>query len=143
MAQDDVPQFPLVELPTPYPTEEVFDVDLDMEVIEPDAIVPKNEIYNYLASIVEDLNSLPQEIDDGAPDETGSQLISYAKWVLIGNAIAEMVGNTLAPLGTNVYVLLILTVVTFGFFITMEGVVRLFNTVQWIIRWIIDFVPFW
>lgn len=134
--------FPDIEIPTPYATMEVE----SMEIIPAD-IVPRSDIYNFLATAVAEVNTLPDDLSDVngvniVPDESATQLISYSKWLLSPATLNEIVSPKFSPIAVNVYILLMLYVVGFSTWLTVKMVTTLIKFVQYIVSWLLRIIPF-
>jgi hypothetical protein len=110
-------------------------------------IVPHSEIYNYLSTAVAHVNSLPDEINKGngqslLADETATQMMSYAKWLFSPTSAQELLGATLAPIGINLFLLLTLLIFMAIAWTTIKIAVMIFKFVQWIVRWVLEIMPF-
>lgn len=53
-----------------------------------------------------EVNAPPDLSSVGLPEETGTQLFSYAKWLFYPSTAQELLGETLAPIAINLYVYL-------------------------------------
>lgn len=109
--------------------------------------VPHSEIYNFLATAVANVNSLPDDLSrpNGTsliPDETATQLFGFAKWLFSDAAARELLGDTLAPIGINLYILLSIVVVLAVVWVTLKIAVLIIRFVQYAAGWILRILPF-
>jgi hypothetical protein len=70
--------------------------------------VPHSDIYNFLATAAANVNALPNDISapGGVPlfaNPDASPLFGYAKWMFSGSGTQELLGQTLSPFGTRVF----------------------------------------
>jgi hypothetical protein len=140
----DVPDYPEGVVPEPIERDIVNIPEVD--IISPDE-VPHSEIYNYLATAVANVNSLPDDLTSNngtslVPNETGTQLMSYAKWMFSDRSARELLGNTLAPIGINLYILLTLIVFLSIAWATIRIALLIYRFVQYIVREILRLLPF-
>jgi hypothetical protein len=130
----DAPEIPLVEV--------TLEVDaLDTEVI------PKNEIYTFLATAVAEVNSMPDDlaVNGGTellPNESATQLFSYGRWLFSGSSATELLGETLAPIGINIYVYLTIMVVLTSAYFTIRVAALIIRFVQYVVGWVLKVIPF-
>lgn len=110
-------------------------------------IIPHSDVYNYLSTAVAHVNSLPDEINKGngqslLADETATQMMSYAKWLFSPTSAQELLGNNLYPVGINLFLLLTMLIFLAIAWTTIKIAVMIFRFVQWIVRWILEIIPF-
>lgn len=143
MAQEP-PDFPSIDMPEPI-ERDIVDIP-EVDIISPDE-VPHSEVYNYLATAVANVNSLPDDLTSNngtslIPNETGTQFMSYAKWMFSDTSARELLGNTLAPIGINLYILLTLIVFLAIAWATIRIALLIYRFVQYIVREILRLLPF-
>lgn len=108
--------------------------------------IPHSEIYNYLSTAVANVNSLQTDISTGngqslVQNETATQMMGYAKWMFSATAAQELLGNTLYPIGINLFLLLTMLIFMAIAWTTLKIAVMIFHFVQWLVRWILEFIP--
>jgi hypothetical protein len=110
--------------------------------------VPRSELYSSMATAAAQVNSLPNDIrqQNGVniiPNtNNATQLFGYAKWLFSYNTARELLGNTFAPIGMNLFILLVIVVVIATIYLIVNFVVLLIRFVLWLIRLILQFIPF-
>jgi hypothetical protein len=79
------------------------------------------------------------------PNETGTQLFSYAKWLFSPNSAREILGETLAPLAVDIFsylgILISLAIIWAGIKVAVLAIKFLLFIADWI-RKIIELIPF-
>lgn len=90
-----VPTFPPIPSPTPIPTSAPIQLQATVDV-------PTNHMYDFLATAEGNLQSAPEDISNPGvpilPNQDGSQIFGYAKWLLSSSTAEELFG----PFGTPV-----------------------------------------
>lgn len=109
-------------------------------------IVPHSDIYNYLSTAVANVNSLPDDISKGNGqalfnEETATQIFGYAKWLFSTTSANELLGETLAPIGINLFALLTLVIFMAIAWTFLRIAVFIFRLVQYVARWIAEIIP--
>lgn len=127
------PDIPDVPQPPDEISFETNNLSGDVETITNTDIIPKSDVYNFLATAVDNINALPDDptFINGVPllpDDTATQLFSYLKWVFSSNSAREMLGETLAPIALPLWTLLLIYVVTYSISLTvfLVSVIRRF-----------------
>ena len=99
-----------------------------------------------LADVQGTADSLPDELpDDVITTETATQLFGYVKWLFSDLSARELVGETLAPILLNLYVLLVIAITFTMLWITIRLAVFAWRFILFIIGWIIrliELIPF-
>lgn len=140
-------QFP--EIPEPdielYEVEEFATPDAEY-LLEPE-LVPHSEVYNFLSTAVANVNQLPEDLTSNngtslIQNESATQLMSYAKWMFSDVSARELLGETLAPIGINLYLLLTLIVFLTIAWATLRIATLIFRFVLFIVREILRILPF-
>jgi hypothetical protein len=133
-----VPTLPPLPSPTPFPT----------ATIEATAVldIPRSEIYNFLSTAVANVNALPDDINAPGgvgitPNEDGSTIFGYAKW-MFGFPAKELLGTTISPIATHVWVLVVLIVILTTIYLAVNLVTTLIKGVTWIIQQVLRLIPF-
>ena len=92
------------------------------------------------------VDSIPDTLDNELiPNETATQLFSYMKWMFNENTANELLGQTLAPLGIELFVLLLLAFTFTLLWLTIRMLVLTWRLILFIIGWIIkliELIPF-
>lgn len=136
------------DVPETYEFDEFEDVpDTDIGALEDPALFPHSEVHDWLVEAVDNVNSLPDDLTQvngtsAVADETATQLFSYMRWMFSGASAREILGETLAPIGLNLYILLFMSVVLAAAWVTVRIVALLLRFVIFVIRRIIDVIPF-
>ncbi|MDX2137941.1 MAG: hypothetical protein SF123_07575 [Chloroflexota bacterium] len=109
--------------------------------------VPRNEIYNYLATAAAQSNSLPDDpsAPGGAPllpRDDGRQLFGYARWLLSGNVQNELLGPTIAPLGTSVTVWITMLLILVAIWFSINLLMTILKFISWAIMYVRKLLPF-
>lgn len=87
------------------------------------------------------LDSIPDRLDDELiPTETATQLFSYMKWLFSENVAQELLGETLAPILLNLYLLLLIAITFVTLWLTIRILVLGWRLILFIIEWIIRFI---
>lgn len=100
----------------------------------------------YLEDVLDYINSLPDNLTyfNGTqylPDETATQMIGYAKWLFSPTTANELLGETLAPIGINLFLLLTILVLLMITWAIVRVVVLILRFVRYVARWILDLIP--
>lgn len=108
---------------------------------DPDQFIPESELRDFLIQAVEQVNSLPDDPSfvgsvQIVPNETATQLFSYAKWLFSFQAAQELLGITFAPVGMVLYSVLLLTVVGATIWFTLKIVTLILRMISYVARWI-------
>lgn len=107
----------------------------------------KSDAYKFLATAAANLQTLPDDpsVASGVqliPSDNGAQIFGYVKWLFSGASADELLGRTLSPIGVRFFLLLIIQfALTVIFFIT-NFIAILLRVANWIIRFILQFIPF-
>lgn len=110
--------------------------------------VPHTEIYNYLSTAVAHVNTLPDTLTtdgngtDLVQSESATQLFGYAKWMFSGTSARELLGETLAPIGLNLYGLLTLIIFMAIAWGTIRIALLIYRFVYYLVREILRVLPF-
>lgn len=136
--------FPVMATP-PEATREVLATP-DIQIISVDD-VPHSEIYNYLSTSVAHVNSLPDDLtsDNGTSliqNESATQLMAYTKWLFSDQSARELLGETLAPIGINLYLLLRLVIFMSIAWAAIRIATLIYRFVQYLVREILRVLPF-
>ncbi len=137
LLQLPVPTLIPLASPTPMATLEPVNLGGTLEV-------PEGEMYNYLATANANLESAPDDLTNPGvavlPDETGSQIFRYAKWITSAGAADEVFGP-LSPFvthaGAAVFLAIFLAIVYFLIFLAT----LIIRFVSWLITKITQVVP--
>jgi hypothetical protein len=122
------------------------EVTLEVEALDTD-VIPKNEIYTFLATAVAEVNSMPDDLavqggTELLPNESATQLFSYGRWLFSGSSATELLGETLAPIGINIYVYLTIMVVLASAYVTIRIATLIIRFVQYVVGWVLKVIPF-
>ncbi len=82
-----------------FPTPDTGLYELPVPTIVPE--IPRNDIYNFLATADTYLASAPEDIQPLLPVENGAAAFRYAKWLIGGTAAADLFGP-FAPIAHNI-----------------------------------------
>jgi hypothetical protein len=134
-----VPTVPAIPSPTLIPTATAIPTN--------SAPLPRSDVYNYLSTAAANVNALPDDVSapGGAallPSDDGRQLFGYAKWLLSGNSIRELVGPTIQPIGTTMFVWITLVIVLVAVYFTVRSILTIMKFVVWVFNFVRNLIPF-
>lgn len=116
-----------------------------------DVTVPSGELDSQMATAAASQNNLPTDItrpQSGpalVPATSAVPLFSYVKWLFSYSTAQELMGETLAPLGVELFILLTISILLSGVYLVVNLIVLLIRFVVWIysiIIKIIGLIPF-
>lgn len=94
-----------------------------------------------LGEINTTMETIPDALDDEIiPNETATQLFSYMKWMFSDTAANELLGQTLAPIGLELYALLVIAITFTLMWLTIRMLVLSWRLLLFIVGWIIKLV---
>jgi len=135
--QVPVPTFVPLASPTPVATSAPVDLGGTLEV-------PQGDMYNYLATANANLESAPENLTNPGvavlPNQNGSQLFAYAKWITSAGAADEVFGPfgpIVTHIGAAVILIIFLAIVYFIIFL----VTLIIRFVGWLITKVTQVVP--
>ena len=102
--------------------------------------VPEVEVYDYVATSAAKTNELPSDISRPINNQSVVQtvdltpLFSYMKWLFSANSAQELLGPTLAPLGLNLFVLFLITVIMITVYLLIFVISIMMKFAWWIIN---------
>ena len=132
---------PIPPLPNVPPTPTPYVMPTALPTTDP-SVIPQNDVVGFLQTAVANVNAAPADLAGGyVPDETANQLFGYAKWMFSDASARELLGNSLAPIGMNVYILLGLTLFIGGAYASIRIGVLFIRFAQHLLRWIMEFIP--
>jgi hypothetical protein len=90
--------------------------------------IQAGDLYSGLSGVNALLDSLPDTVNSGVPDETGRTLFGYAKWLISPSSADELAGP-FAPIVSHT-----------GIFLTLVFALTLVYAIVWAAVWIFRFV---
>jgi hypothetical protein len=110
--------------------------------------IPRSDMYSSLATAAANVNRLPDEIrrpggQSLIPSPDVSQLFAWAKWLFSLNTAQELLGQTLAPIGIELFIIMNFVVILTAIYFLINLIVLIIKGVIWIINQILKIVPFW
>lgn len=94
-----------------------------------------------LGEIETSVDNLPDTLDpDLTPDETATQLFSYMKWLFQPSSASELLGETLAPIGLELYALVLLALTYVILWLTIRALVLTWRFFLFIVSWVIKLI---
>jgi len=86
-------------------------------------------------------DSLPDQLDDDVlTTETATQLFSYMKWLFSPTSARELVGETLAPILLNLYLLVLIAFTFTALWLTIQLIVWTWRLILFVVKWIIRII---
>lgn len=132
-----VPTFAQTATPTPAPPQLLIT-----------ATVPRSEMYQALATANANIQQMPQQIRDAngqrlVNTDNAQFVFGYAKWLFSTNTAYELLGQTFAPFGINLFLLLTITIILTSIYFLVWFVILILKAITWIVNQILKIIPFW
>ena len=110
--------------------------------------IPRSDMYMSMATAAANVNRLPDEIrrpggQSLIPSSDVSQLFAWAKWLFSLNTAQELLGQTLAPIGIELFIIMNFVVILTAIWFLINLIVLIIKAVIWIINQILKIIPFW
>lgn len=110
--------------------------------------VPRSEMYSNMATAAANVNRLPDEIrrpggQNLIPSPDVSQLFAWAKWLFSLSTAQELLGQTLAPIGISLFIVMNFVIILTAIYFLINLIVLIVKAVIWIINQILKIIPFW
>lgn len=110
--------------------------------------IPRSDMYASMATAAANVNRLPDEIrrpggQSLIPSADVSQLFAWAKWLFSLNTAQELLGQTLAPIGVNLFLVMSFVIILTAIYFVINLIVLIIKGVIWIINQILKIIPFW
>src|SRR5688572_17525776 len=110
--------------------------------------IPRSDMYASMATAAANVNQLPDEIrrpggQSLIPSPDVSQLFAWAKWLFSANTAQELLGETLAPIGITLFIVMNFVVILTAIYFLINLIVLIIKGVIWIINQILKIIPFW
>ena len=110
--------------------------------------VPRSELNQSMATAAAEVNRLPDEIQRPAgqsiiPSADVAQIFGYAKWLFSLSTAQELLGQTLAPIGMELYIIFFFVVILTAIWFAINLLVLIIKGVTWVINQILKIIPFW
>lgn len=110
-----------------------------------------DSFFRQIREAADRINALPDEIKNAGPsgqtltDTTAGigQIAGYVKWLFSPNSAQELLGRSLAPIGTNILVIFVMTVAMVAIYISINIVVFTIKMIVWLVNQILKILPFW
>lgn len=150
---------PGISTPAPFGTVDVFgtvEVDYTPEIIPLPTLATlqmtllptldglsaeRGPIYDYLATAATGLNQLPDQIP--APEfADNSVFFSYAKWVMSGVALQELMGQKVYPIATHIFYGVSIAISLATISLILRFSVLAIKIAMWLWRQILKVIPF-
>lgn len=114
----------------------VFDDFITNILVSVDGLL--QDAVNQLNTLSEDLTSINGVSILPDPDPL---VFGYAKWLLSGTVIRELVGPTLAPIGTGMLILMIAVVFLTASHVTLYVATMFISFARCAIKFVLQFIP--